>query len=72
MKTIMLIAGLAGALAFTSAAFAAGNSTPGIDRYHQISSNPNPDAREHRQRNELAANRQLPCLSVAIRGCFIL
>lgn len=44
MKTIMLIAGLAGALAFSSAAFAAGNSTPGLARYDIISQNPNPDA----------------------------
>lgn len=44
MKMLTIIAGLAGAIVFTSVAFAAGNSTPGGDRYKQISSNPNPDA----------------------------
>lgn len=50
MKTLTLIVGLAGALAFSSAAFAQGswdgqgNSTPGPTRYDQIKSNPNPSA----------------------------
>ena len=33
MKTLTIIVGLAGTLALTSATFAAGNSTPGADRY---------------------------------------
>ena len=44
MKTLVLIAGMAGVLAFSSVAFAQGNSEPGIDRYNKISANPNPAA----------------------------
>ena len=44
MKTTLALIGLAGALVFTSPALAQGNSEPGIDRYNEISSNPNPDA----------------------------
>lgn len=51
MKTLTMIVGLAGALAFSGAAFAAstnsdgkGNSDPGLARYLAIAQNPNPNA----------------------------
>jgi hypothetical protein len=48
MKTGLALVGLAGVLAFSSAAFAQttypGNSQPGVARYNEISQNPNPNA----------------------------
>ncbi len=44
MKTAIAIIGLAGALAFSTAAVAQGNSEPGEDRYNEIRQNANPDA----------------------------
>jgi len=42
MRIIVAVIGFAGALAFSSAAFA--DTSPYLDRYKDLSSNPNPDA----------------------------
>ena len=43
-KLIVLSAAMAFGLAFTTAAFAQGNSEPGGDRYNELLLNANPDA----------------------------
>jgi hypothetical protein len=44
MKSLLAATCLAGAIAFSGVAFAAGNSTPGIDRYNETSQHPNDNA----------------------------